>query len=139
MAKSPTQTLSGGRRDRNVDQIIADLRFEGKGDVVSIFVPSHDKTGKRLDGRANWAEQAMQLFGELYGGATAFNTHCGIYVADDGRQHWDEPVIVEAFAKREHIEDEDRLKRLLEFAKRLKKQTQQVCVMIVFNDVARFI
>ena len=77
----------------------------------------------------------LELFAELYGGATAFKTFAGIYKADDGKILHDQPILVESYVQRETLENEASLKQLLEFCKRMGRETNQAAVGLIVNSV----
>ena len=82
-----------------------------------------------------WANAAMELLGELFGGATAFRTFKGIYRCDDGTLLWDEPILIESYVSRDDLENQIKLQGLLAFAKRMGSSTDQAAVGLVVNDV----
>ena len=57
--------------------------------------------------RLEWASQALDLMGKLYGGATGFTELCGIWRDDenDGQLLTDKPIMIQSLAKREDVED----------------------------------
>lgn len=46
--------------------------------LVVLFVPSVGRDGATPIGQDSWVEQALEVFGRLYGGATAFPRARGI-------------------------------------------------------------
>lgn len=46
----------------------------------------------------------MDLFADLYRGATAFRTFAGIYKCDDGRILHDQPILIESYVQRTDLE-----------------------------------
>jgi hypothetical protein len=130
-----------GRFHELIKEIKADFAEDRRDDMVSIFIPSHDSSRpqKELTNQTQYAEAALRLFSTLYGGATAFEAWRGIWKDKDGTDLLDKPIIIESLVEREVAEDEDKLETLLEFAARLCRETNQVCVAVIFNDVIRFI
>jgi len=100
-----------------------------------LIVPSHDKNEKAIKNQDMWANEAMELFKDLYRGATAFNTFAGIYLTSKGKTLHDKPILIESYASREAIEDKRRLNQLVTFMKRLGHETKQAAVAVVINDV----
>ena len=82
-----------------------------------------------------WANAAMELCAELYGGATALETFSGIYKANDGRILHDKPILIESYVSRPDLVDRAKLAELLRFLKRMGKATKQAAVGIVINSV----
>ncbi len=87
----------------------------------------------------NLRNAVLELFGDLYGGATAFTALRGVWRDADGTLLFDEPFLIQALARREDAESEEKLTRLVEFARRLCRDTNQACVAIVFNDVIHYV
>jgi hypothetical protein len=101
-----------------------------------LFVPSHDRDEKELKTRDLWADAALDLFAELFGGATAFDTYAGIY-RDKARAKdlKDRPILVESYIETERIRNLDVLNALVSFMKRLGKETKQAAVAVVITNV----
>ena len=118
-----------------LQEIISVLHSGERQDLLILIIPSADKNDETLDDQEMWANAAMELFADLYGGATAFGTFAGIYKADDGKTLHDQPILIESYVKREILENEAILVRLLEFCKRLGKETNQAAVGLVVNSV----
>ena len=118
-----------------VDNIISTLNTDDKQDVVILFIPSHDKHEKALNNQDVWAGQAMELFKELYRGATGFATFAGIYLTEDGKTLHDKPILIESYVVREALVDKNRLNQLVGFMKRMGRETKQASVAVVINDV----
>jgi hypothetical protein len=117
------------------------LRFGLADDCVIVFVPSHARDKSRLKDQAEWASQALDLMGTLYGGATAFRELCGIWRDDEngGQLLTDNPIMIQSLAKREDVEDQAKLGELATFLKRMGKTTKQGAVGVVFNNAIHFI
>ena len=90
------------------------LRFGLADDCVILFIPSHARDKSRLKDQAEWASQALDLMGTLYGGATAFRDLCGIWRDDDngGQLLTDNPIMIQSLAKREDVEDQMKYRRV---------------------------
>jgi hypothetical protein len=78
------------------------LRFGLADDCVILFVPSHARDKSRLKDQAEWASQALELMGKLYGGATGFTQLTGIWRDDenDGQLLDDKPIMIQSLAAR---------------------------------------
>jgi hypothetical protein len=85
-------------------------------------VPFDDKP---LKDQEMWAAQAMELFGDLYGGATAFQALAGIYKDADGKVYHDRPILIESYVERPKLVDVTTLNELLAFAQRMGKEARQ--------------
>ncbi len=117
------------------------LRFGLADDCVIVFIPSHARDKSKLKDQAEWASQALDLMGKLYGGATGFTELCGIWRDDenDGQLLTDKPIMIQSLAKREDVEDPVKIGELANFLKRMGKKTKQGAVAVVFNNAIHFI
>ena len=136
--------MAKGDLHSDVERIIARLRFGQPDDQVILFIPSHDKSDppKRLTDQDIWASQGLDLFGQLYGGATALRAVQGVWKEETdghGRLLYDSPIMIQSLAQRADVEDQRKLRLLLDFAKRMGQATNQACVAISINDVIHFI
>lgn len=117
------------------------LRFGLADDCVILFVPSHARDKKRITDQAEWASQALELMGKLYGGATGFPNLRGIWRDDDndGELLDDEPIMIQSLALREDVADPEKVAELGSFLKRMGKTTRQAAVAVVINNAIHFI
>jgi hypothetical protein len=117
------------------------LRFGRCDDTVIIFVPSHKRNKDEIANQAEWASTALNLLGELYGGATGFPDLSGVWRDDDdgGKLLDDRPIMVQAIARRSDVENVDKLKKLGAFLRLLGKETKQGAVAVVLNDAIHFV
>lgn len=118
-----------------LDEIISVLHAGKLQDILILIIPSHDRQENKLSDQDMWAGAAMDLFADLYGGATAFKTFAGIYKTDDGKILHDQPIMIESYVQRADLEDNTTLMKLLEFTKRMGKETDQAAVGLVVNSV----
>jgi hypothetical protein len=121
------------------ERIIAALRYGVPQVLVILFIPSHDKKKKPLQDQHLWASQAIDLFGHLYTGATAFRALDGVFLDDDGTLLHDQPIMIESYTDRASVEDPARLGQLLEFARRMGRETRQAAVAVVIGEVLHLI
>jgi hypothetical protein len=118
-----------------VEQIISIINKDERQDIVILIIPSHDRNDKPLKDQELWAGNAMELFADLYRGATAFQTFQGIYKDTEGKVYHDKPILIESYVERPRLVDEATLKQLLAFAKRMGRETRQKAVALIINDV----
>jgi hypothetical protein len=122
------------------ENIITRLRYGSPQVLVILIIPSHDRRNARLNDQHLWASEAMNLFGHLYTGATAFQALDGVFLDDDEvTLLHDKPILVESYVEREMVEDPARLRRLLDFARRMGRETRQAAVGVVVGDVLHII
>ena len=89
-----------------LDKIISVLQADTRQDLLILIIPSHDKKENKLRDQEMWAASAMELLGELFGGATAFTTFAGVYKTDDGKLLHDKPILIESHVQtRSDLED----------------------------------
>jgi hypothetical protein len=118
-----------------LDEIVVALHAGTPQDLVILIIPSHDRSETPLTDREMWANAAMDLCADLFGGATAFEAFSGVYKTADGRVLHDKPILVESYVKRADLEDRAKLTELLRFLKRMGKETKQAVVGLVINSV----
>jgi len=118
-----------------IERIISVINADERQDIVILIIPSHDKNDKPLKDQELWAGSAMELFADLYGGATAFQTFQGIYKDTEGTVYRDKPILIESYVKRVKLVDEGILQELLAFARRMGRETRQKAVALIINDV----
>jgi hypothetical protein len=121
------------------ERIVAQLRYGAPQVLVVLIIPSHDKKQKPLQDQPFWAGEAMELFGRLYTGATAFQALEGVFLDDDGTLLRDKPILIESYVEQEKVEDPARLQQFLAFARRMGKETRQAAVAIVIGNVLHLI
>src|SRR5262245_12514456 len=95
------------------------LRFGLADDCVILFVPSHARDHSKIKDQDRWSSQALELMGKLYGGATGFTGLSGIWRDDEnnGKLLEDKPIMIQSLAKREDVEDQDKISELATFLK----------------------
>jgi hypothetical protein len=130
----------GGSLFPEVEKIIALLSSEPQ-ELVILAIPSHDRKNQPLDDLTvkERASSAMDLFADLYEGATAFETFQGIYKTEEGEYLRDKPILIESYATNAAIEDPENLNKLVGFAKRLGKELDQAAVMLIIGQVMIYI
>ena len=99
----------------------------------TLFVPSCDRSGAPIE-QETWVRTALEVFGSLFRGATAFPQGQGVWRDDDcgGALVWDEPVMVVCYANPQEVDDE-RLATLRQFLHRMGREAQQGEVGIVID------
>jgi hypothetical protein len=117
------------------ERIISTLHAGERQDLLILAIPSHDKSGKELKDQDQWATAALDLFAELYGGATAFNTFAGIYKDNAGTIHRDKPIMIESYVLKADLEDQGRLEKLCAFIVRMGREARQKAVAVIINNV----
>jgi hypothetical protein len=128
--------MAAKSRQSDAERIAHDIDTGRRQALVILFIPSHDRDGKELKTREMWAQAALELFAELFGGATAFDTYGGIYRDKvRGKDLKDKPILVESYTEVEHVRNLDNLNKLVSFMKRMGAQAKQAAVAVVINNV----
>lgn len=104
--------------------------------LVVLFVPSVERDGITPIDQEYWADAALETFGLLFGGATAFPRAKGVWRDDEmgGVLVEDQPVVIHCYTTPADIADADRLSRLGSFCRRLGRDTRQGEVGLVIGD-----
>lgn len=113
-----------------------DLHVGRKAVLVVLFVPSVERDGVTSVNQEYWVEEALETFGRLYGGATAFPRARGVWRDDQmgGVLVKDEPVVIHCYTTPEDIADPGRLARLGSFCRRMGREAHQGEVGLVIGD-----
>lgn len=108
----------------------------GKRVLVVLFVPSVERDGKTPIEQDKWVTAALEMFGGVFGGATAYPKARGVWRDDEraGALVFDEPVVVHCYMVPEAIEDEGNLLRLAAFCRRMGRETNQGEIGLVIAD-----
>jgi hypothetical protein len=95
--------------------------------LVVLFVPSVERDGVSPIDQPLWVDLALEMFGRVFGGATAFPRAMGVWRDDDrdGTLIRDEPVVVHCYTTPADIEDDRNLATLGGFCRKLGRETHQ--------------
>ncbi|MBI4862391.1 MAG: hypothetical protein HY815_19350 [Candidatus Riflebacteria bacterium] len=107
-----------------------------KAVLVVLFVPSVERDGTTAVDQDHWVQAALDMFGTIFGGATAYPKARGTW-RDDERGGFlvrDEPVVVHCYTTPADIEDEANLAALAAFCRDMGRQTSQGEVGLVIGD-----
>jgi hypothetical protein len=108
----------------------------GKRVFVVPFVPSVQRDGQTPIDQDFWVQESLQMFGKVFGGATAYPKARGVWRDDerDGALVFDEPVVVHCYVTPDAIEDERHLQHLAAFCRRMGRDTEQGEIGLVIAD-----
>jgi len=86
---------------------------------VVLFIPSVERDGMTRIDQQHWVDAALELFGRVFGGATAYPKAKGIWRDDErnGTLVKDEPVVVHCYTTPADIEDSRNLAELGSFCR----------------------
>lgn len=104
--------------------------------LVVLFVPSVERDGTTPIDQDRWVDAALEMFGRVFGGATAYPKAKGIWRDDerDGALVKDEPVVVHCYTTPFDIEDGDNLAKLGGFCRTMGRDARQGEVGLVIGD-----
>lgn len=96
--------------------------------LIILFVPSVERDGKTPIEQDRWVEHALQFFGNVFGGATAYpRARGGVLVMD-------ESVVVQCFTSPESLNDEGIVAEILSFCRRMGRETKQGEIGLVVDN-----
>jgi hypothetical protein len=74
--------------------------------LVVLFIPSVERDGFTEIDQDRWVDEALDLFGQVFGGATAYPRAKGVWRDDEnaGRLVRDNPVVLHSYMEPEAIE-----------------------------------
>lgn len=114
----------------------AGLQVSRKTVLVVLFVPSVERDGTTAIDQEYWVDAALETFGLLFGGATAFPQARGVWRDDEmgGVLIKDQPVVMHCYTTPADISDADRLSQLGGFCRRMGREAQQGEIGLVIGD-----
>jgi hypothetical protein len=114
-------------------QLLSDGR---KRVLVVLFVPSVERDGETLVDQQRWVSESLEMFGRVFGGATAYPKAQGIWRDDErgGTLVLDEPVVVHCYTTPADIEDTAKLAELGGFCRRMGREARQGEIGLVVGD-----
>jgi hypothetical protein len=112
------------------------LQVSRKAVLVVLFVPSVERDGTTAVNQEYWVDAALETFGHLFGGATAFPQAKGVWRDDEmgGVLVKDQPVVIHCYTTPADIADPDLLSRLGSFCRRMGREAHQGEVGLVIGD-----
>jgi hypothetical protein len=104
--------------------------------LVVLFVPSVERDGTTPIDQERWVDAALEMFGRVFGGATAYPKAKGIWRDDerDGVLVRDEPIVVHCYTTPGDIEDPENLRDLGSFCRTMGRDARQGEVGLVIGD-----
>ena len=104
--------------------------------LVVLFVPSVERDGATPIDQDRWVDAALEMFGRVFGGATAYPKAKGVWRDDEreGALIKDEPVVVHCYTTPADIEDKDKLADLGRFCRQMGREAKQGEIGLVVGD-----
>ena len=81
-------------------------------------------------------KEAMKMFGDVYGGATAYPRAKGVWRDDErgGALVFDEPVVIHCYTTPKDAGSQSKLKKLAAFCRRMGREAKQGEIGLVIAD-----
>ncbi len=104
--------------------------------LVVLFVPSVERNGTTSIDQAQWVDGSLEMFGRVFGGATAYPKAKGIWRDDErgGALVKDEPVVVHCYTTPADIQDDRNLAALGSFCRKMGHEARQGEIGLVVGD-----
>ena len=101
-----------------------------------LFVPSVERDGSTPIDQERSVDAALEMFGRVFGGATAHPKAKGIWRDDErsGALVKDEPVVVHCYTTPSDIEDARNLAELGDFCRTMGREAHQGEIGLVIGD-----
>jgi hypothetical protein len=127
VAKKTTGRKPGGR------QVLSSGR---KRVLVVLFVPSVERDGTTAIDQQRWVDASLEMFGRVFGGATAYPKAKGVWRDDErgGALVMDEPVVVHCYTTPADIQDAENLATLGTFCRKMGREARQGEIGLVVGD-----
>ena len=112
------------------------LRGGSKRVLVVLFIPSVERDGKTAVNQKFWADEALRMFGAVFGGATAYPQATGVWRDDErgGTLVFDEPVVIHCYTTPKDVRTPAKLKQVAAFCRRMGRDARQGEVGLVVAD-----
>ncbi len=114
----------------------ATLREGRKSILVVLFVPSVERDGTTAVNQNHWLDAALDMFGRVFGGATAYPKARGIWRDDErgGALVKDEPVVIHCYTTPVDIQNPQKLAELASFCRMMGRDARQGEIGLVIGD-----
>ena len=102
------------------------MRGGRKRVLVVLFVPSVERDAATPIDQSRWLDSSLEMFGRVFGGATAYPKAKGIWRDDErgGALVKDEPVVLHCYTTPADIEDVRNLAQLGGFCRKMGSQAR---------------
>jgi hypothetical protein len=95
-----------------------------------------ERDGKTEIDQGQWVDAALNMFGSIFGGATAYPKARGVWRDDErgGALVFDEPVVIHCYTTPEKITAEENLARLGAFCRKMGREANQGEIGLIIGD-----
>ncbi|MBX3183861.1 MAG: hypothetical protein KIT72_07040 [Polyangiaceae bacterium] len=104
--------------------------------LVVLFVPSVERDGITAIDQQRWVDATLDMFGGIFGGATAYPKAKGVWRDDEhgGALVVDEPVVVHCYTTPADVQDSTNLAALSAFCRKMGREARQGEIGLVVGD-----
>ncbi len=104
--------------------------------LVVLFIPSVERDGTTAIDQTFWAEEALKMFGEAFGGATAYPKARGVWRDSEngGTLVFDDTVVVHCYTTPKDVQTPAKMKKVSAFCERMGVEARQGEVGLVIAD-----
>ncbi len=104
--------------------------------LVVLFVPSVERDGTTGIDQQSWVDASLEMFGRVFGGATAYPKAKGVWRDDErgGALVMDEPVVVHFYTTPADIQADRNLAALGAFCRKMGREAKQGEIGLVVGD-----
>jgi len=104
--------------------------------LVVLFVPSVERDGTTPIDQQRWVDSSLEMFGRVFGGATAYPKAKGIWRDDErgGALVKDEPMVVHCYTTPGDIQDDGNLSEVGSFCRKMGSEARQGEIGLVVGD-----
>jgi hypothetical protein len=104
--------------------------------LIVLYIPSVERDGHTPVAQDTWVQKALEFFGSVFGGATAFPKAKGIW-RDSERNDaliYDEPVMIHCYVDPRQLASDKVQKTLGDLCRRLGRETNQGEVGLIIDN-----
>lgn len=112
------------------------LKIGSKRVLIVLFVPSVERDGATAIDQDRWVNEALTMFGKVFGGATAYPKAKGVWRDDErgGVLVVDEPVVIHCYVTEDAIEADENIDMLGEFCRRMGRETNRGEIGLIIDS-----
>jgi hypothetical protein len=104
--------------------------------LIVLFVPSVERDGTTPIDQDRWVNEALDMLGSAFGGATAYPRARGVWRDDErsGALIRDEPVVIHCYTTPDDVQSSKNLAELGGFCRRMGREANQGEIGLVVGD-----
>lgn len=104
--------------------------------LVVLFVPSVERDGTTPIDQQRWVNASLEMFGRVFGGATAYPKAKGVWRDDErgGTLVTDEPIVMHCYTTPADIQEDANLAALGAFCRKMGREARQGEIGLVVGD-----